>query len=74
MLPVEFDAQGVNSSADALADKPIRLELTAAGRANPMLRLSDKDEENAALWKQLPPSLLGRQSQSRQTSRRSPPR
>jgi len=29
--------------------------LTAAGRANPMLRLSDKDEENTALWKQLPP-------------------
>jgi len=55
MLPVEFDAQGVNSSADPLADKPIRLELTAAGRANPMLRLSDKDEENATLWKQLPP-------------------
>src|SRR6185369_8181187 len=56
MLPVEFDSPSVESSTrDAVADKPVRLELTAAGRANPMLRLSDKDEENIALWKQLPP-------------------
>jgi len=56
MLPVEFDAPTVESSSmDAMADKPIRLELTGAGRNSPMLRLSDKDEENIALWKQLPP-------------------
>jgi len=55
ILPVEFDSPTLDSPRDAVADKPVRLELTAAGRANPMLRLSDKDEENTALWKQLPP-------------------
>ena len=55
LLPVEFESPTVASPLDGLADKPVRLELTAAGRANPMLRLSDKDEENIALWKQLPP-------------------
>jgi uncharacterized membrane protein len=56
MLPVEFDSPSVESSTqDPVAEKPIRLELTSAGRASAMLRLSDKDEENIALWKQLPP-------------------
>jgi len=55
MLPVDFDSPTLESPLDAPAEKPVRLELTAAGRANPMLRLSDKEEENIALWKQLPP-------------------
>jgi len=55
MLPVEFEAPTLEPSRDNVAEKPVRLELTAAGRANPMLKLSDKDEENIALWKQLPP-------------------
>ena len=55
MLPVEFEAPTLESNRDPLADKPIKLELTAAGRASAMLRLSDKEEENVALWKQLPP-------------------
>jgi hypothetical protein len=55
LLPVEFDRTGMESLLDTLNDKPIRLELTPAGRANPMLRLSDNEPENAALWKQLPP-------------------
>src|SRR5437588_9791891 len=56
MLSVELDAAPVEpSSVDGMAEKPVRLELTGAGRASPMLRLSDKDEENIALWKQLPP-------------------
>ena len=42
-------------TADPVADKPIKLQLTAAGRASPMLRLSDKEEENAQIWSQLPP-------------------
>ena len=54
MLPVEFES-GLDSSPETLADKPVHLELTAAGRASQMLRLSDKEEESAALWKQLPP-------------------
>jgi hypothetical protein len=55
MLPVEVDTPAADSSLEGLADKPVRLDLTAAGRASPMLRLSDKEEESAALWKQLPP-------------------
>ena len=54
MLPVEFD--GVQLTAtEPVADKPVRLELTAAGRANLMMRLSDREAESAAVWKQLPP-------------------
>ena len=55
MLPVEFDSTGVESLTDVVSEKPIRLELTAAGRANQMMRLSDKEDESVALWKQLPP-------------------
>jgi hypothetical protein len=55
LLPVEFDTPTLEPGRDAVADKPIHLELTAAGRASPMLRLSDNDEENIAVWKQLPP-------------------
>jgi hypothetical protein len=55
LLPVEFEGTSLTGAAEPPADKPILLELTSAGRAHPMLRLSDSDEENAALWKQLPP-------------------
>lgn len=55
MLPVEFDPLTLESSQDPIAEKPIQLQLTAAGRASAMLRLSDKDEENAQLWAKLPP-------------------
>ncbi len=55
MLPVEFESSTLESTTDAQAEKPIKLELTAAGRASLMLRLSDKDDENVALWKSLPP-------------------
>ena len=55
MLPVEFDSANPESPLETAAEKPVQLELTAAGRANPMLRLSDKEEENLALWRKLPP-------------------
>lgn len=55
LLPVEFDAPALDTRIDPVADKPIKLQLTAAGRASPMLRLSDKDAENAQLWSELPP-------------------
>ncbi len=54
MLPVEFDATAL-TVGEPVADKPIKLELTAAGRANLMMRLSDREEESTAIWKQLPP-------------------
>ena len=55
LLPVEFDPPTLESTQDPVADKPVKLQLTAAGRASAMLRFSDKDEENAQLWAQLPP-------------------
>ena len=55
LLPVEFDPPTLESNQDPVADKPVKLQLTAAGRANAMLKLSDKDEENVKLWAQLPP-------------------
>jgi hypothetical protein len=55
LLPVEFDAPTLETAQDPVADKPVKLQLTAAGRASAMLRLSDKPEENAQLWAQLPP-------------------
>jgi hypothetical protein len=55
LLPVEFEGPSLERSAEPVAEKPIQLELTSAGRANPVLRLSDSEEENAALWKKLPP-------------------
>jgi hypothetical protein len=55
MVPVEFEGPALQGTIEPSAEKPVRLDLTAAGRASPMLRLSDKDEENVGLWKQLPP-------------------
>jgi hypothetical protein len=55
LLPVEFEGPSLEGSTEPSAEKPVRLELTSAGRVNAMLRLSDSEEENAALWKQLPP-------------------
>jgi uncharacterized membrane protein len=50
MLPVEL--------SDALGklgpDRPTALELTPQGRASPMLKLSPKDDENAAIWQRFP--------------------
>jgi hypothetical protein len=54
ILPVEFEAQTLGSNQIRLRTSRL-LQLTAAGRASAMLRLSDKEEENAQLWGQLPP-------------------
>ena len=56
MLPVEFETVALAANlAETVAEKPIHLTLTPAGKTSTMMRLSDKDEENAAFWKQLPP-------------------
>jgi hypothetical protein len=55
MLPVELESNPVAPVSETVNDQPIRLELTANGRASLMLRLSDKEEESAAIWKDLPP-------------------
>ena len=56
MLPVEFETgTGAGSAAETVADKPIRLQLTAAGKSSTMMKLAEKDEENVNFWKNLPP-------------------
>ncbi|MFA6546117.1 MAG: hypothetical protein WCS99_16985, partial [Limisphaerales bacterium] len=56
ILPVEFDALNTATvTGDGNADKPMRLALTSQGRTSTMLRLADKEEESAALWKAMPP-------------------
>lgn len=55
LLPVEFDAPTSAATGEADATKPLRLDLTTAGRDSTMLQLSDKAAENIRLWKELPP-------------------
>lgn len=58
LLPVELDPgrSFVPSGPNAdLFDKPIHVDLTAAGAQNGMLRLSDKEDETIRKWKELPP-------------------
>jgi len=55
ILPVEFDPPTLDTAHDPVADRPVKLQLTAAGRASLMLRLSDKEDENLQIWSQLPP-------------------
>jgi hypothetical protein len=51
MLPVEIS--GGVTAGDAAGTAPIQLQLTDAGRRNPMARLSANDEENAQIWKDM---------------------
>ena len=55
MLPVEFDSVALASQGQAVADRPIKLELSTLGKSSTMLRLSDKDTQSAGRWASLPP-------------------
>ncbi len=55
MLPVELENPTLETANEVSAERPIQLEMTAAGKASPMLRLSDRPDENVRLWRQLPP-------------------
>jgi hypothetical protein len=61
MLPVELDAGAgfVNTTAaggqEEVADKPIKLELTAVGKRTPMLRLAPDEATSERMWAKLPP-------------------
>ena len=48
LLPVELGDAIAKAPG---ADRPTTLELTGQGRTSPMMKLSPKDEENAAIWK-----------------------
>jgi hypothetical protein len=51
MLPVEL---GEGLARNTAPERPTTIELTPLGRTSPMLRLSAKEEENAAIWKRFP--------------------
>ena len=55
MLPVEFEKGTDGSGAEIIADKPIRVQLTALGKVDPMLNLVGEDEASITLWDDLPP-------------------
>jgi len=52
LFPVEFEGQVLSSGVPPT--HPIALELTPDGQSSPTLRLSNNDEENADIWKNLP--------------------
>ena len=54
MLPVEFE-RGAGGDDASISDKPIHVELTALGKTDPMLDLSDEESSNESLWDDLPP-------------------
>jgi hypothetical protein len=57
LLPVEVEAGalGGGPTGEEAADKPIKLELTAAGKRAPMLRLAADDAASERMWAKLPP-------------------
>ena len=54
LLPVEFAGASLGS-AKSLSARPLRLNLTPAGRESVMLRLGDEPQASEALWSNLPP-------------------
>ena len=55
MLPVEFEKGTDGSGGESIADKPIRVQLTALGKVDPMLNLVGEGEDSITLWEDLPP-------------------
>ena len=55
MLPVEFEKGTDGSGGESIADKPIRVQLTALGKVDPMLNLVGEGEDSITLWDDLPP-------------------
>jgi len=54
MLPVELESM-VDTALSPGASKPLKLELTPAGKAANMLRLEQRELDSIARWAQLPP-------------------
>lgn len=55
MLPVELEESIGRERTSTNTDRPIRLELTAAGQRSTLMQLTDPPAENTALWAKLPP-------------------
>ncbi len=52
LFPIEFEGQ--TSVAGMASTHQVALDLTPAGQNSPTMRLSNKDDENIAIWKGLP--------------------
>jgi hypothetical protein len=55
MLPVELETVDLSGGLNLSANRPVKLELTPAGRTNPMLKLADDPAMSANKWAGLPP-------------------
>lgn len=55
LLPVEFDGVPGMPAAGSVYDRPVKVALTPAGRASPLLRQADEPEENLRRWEAMPP-------------------
>lgn len=55
LLPVEFETIAIDLVGESYFEKPIKFELTPAGKQNLMLRLGDTDDANLKIWQNLPP-------------------
>jgi len=54
LFPVVFEGQSSLNSSNAIASKPVALNLTAAGQNSSTMRLEDTDEASQAIWKKMP--------------------
>jgi hypothetical protein len=52
LFPIEFEGQ--TSISGTASTRQVTLDLTPAGQNSPTMRLADKDDENLAIWKNLP--------------------
>jgi hypothetical protein len=55
MLPVELEPGNV--AGGEMANRPVKLALTALGGASPMMMLANDPQQNAAAWAKFPPVL-----------------
>ena len=53
LSPVDFEP-GAGREGASGSGWPIRLELTAVGRKNPVMKLASAESENLVIWKELP--------------------
>jgi hypothetical protein len=54
MMPIETE-DNPSRNSETGGDRPIQFELTAAGRAAPMMRLADTEQASDEIWAKLPP-------------------
>lgn len=55
MLPVELESLADSGGTGPVFSRPVKLELTPAGKASTMLRLSERELDSAGRWAAMPP-------------------